>query len=128
MSKRIEIIEGSSTDQSTVEKVRDRIGDARSVMVILDSNHSREHVAKEIKLYSEFVTAGSYLVVMDGAQAHVWDIPRGKKEWKDDNPLLAIRNFVSKHPEFRVDSYYTRMHVTSSPEGFLRRLTPEELG
>lgn len=128
MSKRIEIIEGSSIDQSTVEKVRDRIGDARSVMVILDSNHSRGHVAKEIKLYSEFVTAGSYLVVMDGAQAHVWDIPRGKREWKEDNPLPAIRNFVSKHPEFRVDSHYTRMHVTSSPEGFLRRLTPEELG
>lgn len=127
MSKRIEIIEGNSVEKAVVDKVEERVRGAGSVLVVLDSNHSREHVAKEVEIYSRFVTPGSYLVVMDGAQGHVWDIPRGRKEWKDDNPLPAIRDFVSSHPEFQVDPFYTRMHVTSSPEGFLRRLTPGEV-
>lgn len=127
MSNRIEIIEGNSIDPSTVALVKKRISGAQTVLVALDSNHSREHVLQELTLYHEMVTPGSYLVAMDGAQAHVWDVPRGKKEWKDDNPLRAIHEFLRKHPEFRIDPHYTRMHVTSCPDGFLRRLTDEEL-
>ena len=127
MSKRIEIIEGSSIDPSTVALVKKRVSGAQTVLVALDSNHSREHVLQELSLYHEIVTPGSYLVAMDGAQAHVWDVPRGKKEWKDDNPLRAIHEFLREHPEFRIDPHYTRMHITSCPDGFLRRLTVEEL-
>lgn len=127
MSKRIEIIEGSSIDPSTVAEVKERLRGARTVTVILDSDHSRDHVLQELNLYHQVVTPGSYLVAMDGAQAHVWDVPRGKKEWKDDNPLQAIEVFLKEHPEFQVDHHYTRMHVTSIPKGFLRRLTAEEM-
>jgi cephalosporin hydroxylase len=127
LSKRIEIIEGSSIDQATIDLVRDRIQGAQTVLVILDSNHTHHHVYQELTMYHPLVTPGSYLVTMDGAQAYVWDIPRGKKQWREDNPLQAIRQFIQEHPEFEVDPYYTRMHLTSSPEGFLRRLTPEEL-
>ncbi|HYR89067.1 MAG TPA: CmcI family methyltransferase [Terriglobia bacterium] len=126
LSRRIELIEGSSVDSQVVDDVKRRTRGAQSVLVVLDSNHSREHVRKELEMYCEFVTPGSYLVAMDGAQSQVWDIPRGKKEWKDDNPLPAIRDFLSSHPEFQSDSSYTRMHVTSNPEGFLRRLSPGE--
>lgn len=127
MSNRIEIIEGNSIDPSTVALVKKRISGAQTVLVALDSNHSREHVLQELTLYHEMVTPGSYLVAMDGAQAHVWDVPRGKKEWKDDNPLRAIHEFLREHPEFRIDPHYTRMHITSCTDGFLRRLTAEEL-
>ena len=127
MSKRIEIIEGSSTDPSTVAEVKRRVSGAQTVLVVLDSNHTCTHVSQELALYHELVTPGSYLVAMDGAQAHVWDVPRGKKEWKDDSPLLAIDTFLKEHPEFQSDPYYTRMYVTSIPNGFLRRLTAEEI-
>lgn len=127
MSKRIEIVEGSSIDPSTVAKVEDRVGGSQTVLVALDSNHSREHVSQELNLYHKMVTPGSYLVAMDGAQAHVWDVPRGRPEWKDDNPLRAIHEFLREHAEFRIDPYYTRMYVTSCPDGFLRRLHSEEL-
>lgn len=121
LAHRIEIIESSSVAPSTLERVERSIGGAGTVMVILDSNHSEQHVARELELYHRLVTPGSYLVVMDGAQAHVWDTPRGKSEWREDNPLPAIAQFLAAHPEFSSDPHWTRAHVTSSPGGFLRR-------
>jgi cephalosporin hydroxylase len=122
LSRRLELIEGSSIARTVVDKVKDRVRSAKSVLVVLDSNHSAKHVSEELRLYSDLVTVGSYVVVMDGAQADVWDIPRGKKEWKRDNPLVAIDSFLGAHEEFEVDPYYTRLCVTSNPRGFLRRL------
>lgn len=126
MRKRIDIVDGSSTDPAVVKEVKRRVGDAERVLVVLDSNHSTQHVLRELDAYHDLVTPGSYLVAMDGAQAHVWDIPRGKLEWKDDNPLAAIRQWLPRHPEFRPDPSFTRMLITSNPEGFLRRITSEE--
>ena len=122
LAKRITLLEGSSVADEVVDQVEKAVGSAGSVLVVLDSNHSREHVLRELELYSRLVTPESYLVAMDGAQAHVSDIPRGKPEWRDDNPLAAIDIFLKTHPEFEVDAHYTRMRVTSNPSGFLRRL------
>lgn len=121
MSRRIEIIECSSIDNNTVELVRGKVGNAQTVLVVLDSNHSYDHVLKELNLYHSMVTPNSYLVAMDGAQAHVWEIPRCKNLSRDDNPLRAIKEFLKDHPEWEVDEHYNRMQVTSNPGGFLRR-------
>jgi len=128
MSKRITLIEGSSVDEDIVKEVNRMIKRSDKVLVVLDSNHSYEHVLREMELYSPFVTPDSYLVAMDGAQGMVWDIPRGKPEWKSDNPLRAIEDFVKKHNDFVVDDYYTRLRITSNPRAFLRRNVPEETG
>ncbi len=122
LADRISLVEGSSTDPDTFAAVERVCAGARNVMVVLDSNHSTDHVYREMEMYGRLVPPGGYMVVMDGAQAHVWDIPRGKAEWRDSNPLLAIRRFLGEHAEFRSDPYYTRLHITQSPEGFLRRL------
>lgn len=127
LSKRITLVEGSSVDESIVAEVKGTIRKDERVLVALDSNHSYKHVLREMELYSELVSPGSYMVAMDGAQAYVWDIPNGKPEWKDDNPLRAIEDFVSKNKEFEIDEYYTRMKITSNPKGFLRRFSQEEM-
>ncbi|MFN7925457.1 MAG: CmcI family methyltransferase [Bryobacteraceae bacterium] len=127
MAHRIRIVEGSSIDPSTVARIEETLLGAAPVIAVLDSNHTTAHVLEEMELYAPLVTPGSYLVVMDGAQAHVWDTPRGKREWRDDNPLEAIARFLERHPEFEEDSRYTRTEVTSSPRGFLRRRRREEM-
>jgi cephalosporin hydroxylase len=124
---RIQLIEGSSVDPAIVAEVKRRAAGAKCVVVGLDSNHSAAHVAAELEAYAPLVTPGSYLIAQDGAQAMVSDIPRGKPEWREDHPLIAIRAFLARHPEFALDPYFERFGVTQSPEGFLRRLTPEEL-
>ena len=121
LKHRIELIEGSSTADETLAAVRATVRDAKRVLVFLDSNHSESHVLRELELYGAMVTPGSYLVAHDGAQAWVWDIPRGKPEWQDDHPLTAIHRFVASHPEFTIDPFWTRYGITSSPEGWLKK-------
>ncbi len=118
---RIEMIEGSSIADETVAAVRQAVGDAKTVIVFLDSNHSEFHVLKELELYSPFVSPGSYIVAHDGTQGWVWEIPRGKPGWKVDNPLKAIYKFLADHPEFTNDPGPTRFGITSSPDGWLKK-------
>ena len=122
LSRKIELIEGSSIEDYTVAAVRKSVGSAETVIVFLDSNHSEHHVLKELELYAPFVSPNSYIVAHDGAQGWVWEIPRGKPGWKVDNPLKAIEKFLVKHPEFTNDPGPTRFGITSSPEGWLRRV------
>jgi cephalosporin hydroxylase len=121
MSHRIEMVEGSSVDPAVVRQVAEKVRGAQQVLVTLDSNHSYEHVKKEIAAYAPLVSSKSYLVVMDGAQKLMAGLPDGKPEWEHDNPLRAIDEFLAAHPEWETDLHYNRMHVTSSPRGFLRR-------
>jgi len=127
LSSRIELIEGSSIAADTFARVQARCEGAQRVLVLLDSNHAADHVAKELELYHPLVTPDSYLVAMDGAQGQVYDIPSGRRAWRRDNPLPAIADFLARHPEFENDSHFTRLKATSSPDGFLRRRRREEL-
>lgn len=121
LAHRIELIEGSSIADETLVAVKKAIGDAKSVVVFLDSNHTEAHVLQELELYGQLVTSGSYIVAHDGAQAWVWDIPRGKPEWQNDHPLTAIHKFLETHPEFTSESHWTQLGITSSPDGWLKK-------
>lgn len=127
LKKRIELIQGSSIAPETVQAVRQSVGDAKTVMVVFDSNHTHAHVLQELDLYGPLVTPGSYMVVHDGAQEWVWDIPRAKPDWKGNGPLDAIADFIAVNKQFRSDMRYTRFKITSSPNGYLRRLTDSEI-
>jgi cephalosporin hydroxylase len=122
MSRRIQLVEGSSVDPETVRKVRELVGPNERTMVMLDSNHSRDHVRAELELYGPLVTPGSYVVVFDEVMPSVADAPNGKPEWATDNPLEAVTDFLASHPEFEVDRSYERLAVTYCRSGFLRRL------
>lgn len=121
LKKRITLIEGSSTDPTTVQTVRDSIAPGEKVMLILDSNHTKAHVLKELEMYSPLVCAGSYVVVADGNMDELHDLPGGKSEWVTDNPKAAVHEFLDSHPEFESDAEPTRLGTTYWPEGYLRR-------
>ena len=125
LSNRIDLIEGDSVAQSTVDAVRALIPPGARVMVALDSNHSADHVAKELSAYASLVTPGCYLVAHDGAQLWVWDNPNAAEHWSDDHPLIAIDAFLRDHPEFVCDESRTRFGITSSPHGYLLRQNSE---
>ena len=121
LSRRINLVDGSSTALEIVDEIRSKIPTMGEVLVVLDSNHSYEHVFSEIELYEEFVSPGGYMVVMDGVQQMLSDTPSGKAEWKRDNPLRAIKDFLIRHPDWEIDSHYTRTQISCNPNGFLRR-------
>jgi cephalosporin hydroxylase len=96
----ISLIEGDSTDPQVVAQVVKQIGSAGPVLVILDSDHTRQHVAKELEAYAPLVTKGSYILATDGIMKDISDVPRAKPEWKTDNPFEAAKEFAARHPEF----------------------------
>jgi cephalosporin hydroxylase len=124
LAKRITLIEGSSIEAGTAAAVRASVEPGQRTMVMLDSNHTREHVRAELELYAPLVSPGSYLVVFDEVMPMVADAPNGKATWVDDNPLEAVRDFLSSHPEFVADPAPERLGVTYCRGGFLRRLDP----
>lgn len=122
MSNRITLVEGSSIDQAIVDKVKHLVASKKNVLVILDSNHTTEHVLEELKLYSPMVQKDGYIVAMDGAQAWVADIPSARDHWQESHPLKAIELFLAQDPNFDIDHQYTRLKVTANPNGFLKRI------
>ncbi len=121
LSKRFTLIEGSSVEEATVQKVRDMIQPDDTVLVALDSNHTAAHVAAELEMYAPLVTRDSYFVVFDGVMQVLTDAPGGSPDWETDNPWHAIERFLQHHPDFEVDAYYNRLKVTHCPGGFLKR-------
>ena len=122
LSKRIRLIEGSSTDPAVVEEVRAAAAGRSGVVVILDSLHTHEHVLEELRLYSPLVGKGSYLIAFDTA---IDDVPGDAfpdRPWgKGNNPKTAVREFLRENPRFEVDrALEDRLGITSAPEGFLR--------
>ena len=101
LAGRISLLEGDSADPEIVAQVAERVGSAGPVLVILDSGHTRDHVARELECYAPLVTMGSYIVAADGIMKDIADVPRALPEWKTDNPFEAANDFAARHPEFR---------------------------
>jgi cephalosporin hydroxylase len=96
----ISLIEGDSVAPKTLERVRRLLRAGDKVMVILDSNHSKAHVANELEAYAPLVTPDSYIVATDGIMGVVHDTPRGKPEWISDNPTQAAKEFAARRGDF----------------------------
>lgn len=94
------LIEGSSVEASVVSRVKSLIRPGETVLVILDSNHSKQHVLAELEAYHSMVTPGSYIVATDGSMKDLHDVPRGRPEWSWDHPMAAAAEFSAKHPDF----------------------------
>lgn len=105
MNRRIKMIQGSSIDPATVAQAGAIIGDAQPVMVILDSNHTHDHVLAELRAYSKFVKPGSYLIVLDTV---IEDMPAdmfADRPWgKGNNPRTAVQAFLKENNRFVVDA------------------------
>ncbi len=122
MFKRIEMIEGPSTEEKVVNKVYDFASDKRPVLVVLDSNHTHEHVLKELELYSPLVTKGSYLVVFDTIVDDMPDDFFSDRPWgKGNNPKTAVRDFLKTNERFIVArEIEDKLLITVAPDGYLK--------
>ena len=129
MAKRVSMIEGSSVDSATVSKVRSLVKPGERGLVILDSNHTRQHVLAELRAYAEFVAVDSYIVACDGIMQEVVGAPRTSPQWTTDNPQFAVRDFlgerddfVLEEPAFPFNEGHITERVTYWPNAFLRRV------
>ena len=120
--ERITLIEGSSIAPETVETVRREVGAAQSVLVILDSNHTHEHVLDELRHYAPFVRKGGYVVVFDTVIADMPDDTLTDRPWsRDRNPKTAVHEYLSETDRFVIDkALENKLLMTNAPDGFLK--------
>ena len=122
MFERIEMIQGSSIDDSIADQVWAIANDAKRVMVVLDSNHTHAHVERELELYAPLVTKDCYLMVCDTL---IQDMPAGSfpdRPWdKGDNPATAVEAFLSETDRFEVDAAIdAKLQISVAPGGYLK--------
>jgi cephalosporin hydroxylase len=124
----ITLVEGNAIASETVNRVSALLKSGDKVLVILDSCHTKAHVAAELEGYHKLVTPGSYIVATDGCMKDLHDVPLGKPEWRDDHPTAAAAEFAAKHPEFVLEQpawpfneSTLKKNVTHWPGAYLRR-------
>jgi len=125
----ITLIEGSSVDGAIVDRVRRLVKPGETVLILLDSNHEKQHVLAELNAYAPLVSPGSYIVATDGIMEYVVGAPRSNPDWDSNNPRQAALEFVANNPDFVIEEPafpfnegVVRNRVTYWPDAFIRRV------
>lgn len=113
---RIELIEGSSTDPTVVERIT-REAEGKRTMVDLDADHRGHHVLEELRTYADIVSPNCYLVVEDG-----WFGGRPVRDDAVPGPSEALDAWLAEGPPFEPDRWRERYLLTQNPRGYLRRV------
>ncbi|MBK7795163.1 MAG: cephalosporin hydroxylase family protein [Saprospiraceae bacterium] len=124
MSKRIILIQGSSTSDTTVNSVKSIVKGYKNILVCLDSNHTHDHVYRELKVYSEFVTLNSYMVVFDTIIEHLPKDQYIDRPWDvGDNPMTALQLFLEEDFRYEIDHEVdNKILISVAPSGYLKRV------
>mgnify|MGYP001404398013 CR=1 FL=1 len=125
MMKRIKMIEGDSTSEEIANQVYEIAKDKKRVLVCLDSNHTHNHVLKELQLYAHLTSVGSYCVVFDTV---IEDLPAdympGGRPWNPgNNPKTAVFEFLKSNDHFEIDKTIDyKLLISVAPDGYLKRV------
>lgn len=125
----ITLIEGSSVDPEIVDRVGAQANPGETVLILLDSNHGKDHVLAELEAYAPLVSVGSYIVSCDGIMGRLVGAPRSNPDWEWNNPGAAAEEFVDKHPDYVIEEPAFPFNegmidrrVTYWPLGFIKRI------
>jgi len=117
IQERITYLTGSSLAPEIIDCIRTFISPTDSVMVVLDSDHHRDHVLAELELYSPFVSLDNYLIVEDtNINGHPVYPGFGP------GPMEAVEAFLDATDDFVVDAGREKFYLTFNPHGYLRRI------
>jgi len=124
MYPRLRIFDGSSVDEKIAAVIAEKAAKCKRVMVILDSNHTHEHVLGELNLYASLVSVGSYCVVFDTVIEDLDGVEFVDRPWgKGNNPKTAVAEFLKSNDDFAVDySIDEKLLISAAPCGYLKRV------
>ncbi len=123
-SKKIKLITADSTDIKTFQKIKKLCGKYKNILIHLDSDHTKNHVLKEINLYSKLLKINNYLIVGDTIIENIPKQMHRKREWsKGNNPMNAIIEFLKKNKNFKIDKKINlKQLLTNNPNGYLKKI------
>ncbi len=125
----ITLVEGNSVEEGIVNSVKRMVKPDERGLVILDSDHSKQHVLAELNAYSGLIAIDSYIVAEDGIMGTLVGAPRSNDDWAWNNPKAAAEDFVKDHgnfimeePKFQFNEGLISERVTYWPGAFLKRI------
>ena len=124
LSSRIQMIQGSSISPAIIEQVKSIAAEYETVLVILDSNHTHDHVLAELEAYALLTSVGSYCVVFDTVIEDMSKEMFPDRAWgPSNNPKTAVWKYLETHKEFEIDkSIPYKLLITVAPDGYLKRI------
>jgi len=136
LSSRIDMIEGSSISDEVITQVYEHAKNFSNILVILDSNHTHDHVLSELKAYAPLVSAGSYCVVYDTIIEDLADTQYPDRPWgPGDSPKTALHEYLKLLNDneiratdggklhFEIDkNIEAKIQITVGPDGYLKRI------
>ena len=124
MYPRLRIFDGSSLDEKIAQEVSQKAAQCERVIVILDSNHTHDHVLSELNLYASLVSIGSYCVVFDTVIEDLEGVEFVDRPWgKGNNPKTAVAEFLKTNSDFVVETAIDdKLLISVAPGGYLKRV------
>lgn len=125
LSENISLIEGDSTSPEVIANLRNQLGNDLIDILVLDSNHTHEHVYNELQSYAELIRVGGYIVLPDTV---IEFFPEGyyssDRPWDvGNNPMTALNKFLRENPNFEVDEVRSsKAAISESPKGYIVRI------
>jgi cephalosporin hydroxylase len=119
----IDLIEGSSVEEKVVNQVKNYVSQHKKIMVVLDSNHTHEHVMSELEIYSNFVSKDCFMLVLDTVIDDLNIDP--DRPWSPgSSPKSAVKEFMLKNPGdfIQEQSYENRALLSVAPYGYWRKI------
>jgi cephalosporin hydroxylase len=114
---RITYIAGSSTSDETLRSVQNLVDPGDRVMVFLDSDHSKDHVLKELRNYGQLVRPGDYMIVEDTSTNGHPLLPKF-----GPGPMEAVEQFLKEDTGFTIDMSRQKFFITFHPKGYLKKI------
>jgi cephalosporin hydroxylase len=120
--EKVEFFLGSSTSEQVFKAIRARVQD-KKVVVILDSNHTKDHVLAEMRLYGDLVSVGSYMLVQDtNINGHPAFPSYGPGPWEAVEAFMAAGGRSQGGAVFEIDRSRELLFFTMHPKGYLKRV------
>jgi cephalosporin hydroxylase len=120
----IDMIEGSSIEEDIINQVYKYSKNFNKILVILDSNHTHDHVLAELNAYAPLVSIGSYCITLDTMVEDLPDDLFPNRPWSHgNNPKTAVWEYLKTHNEFVADKMVEdKLIITCAPDGYLKRI------
>ena len=123
LNKKIVMLEGSSIDDNIIKEVKKLAEYKKRVLVILDSNHTHDHVLGELRAYAPLVSKNGYCIVCDTAIENL-DLNWSDRLWgKGNSPMSALFEYLKEDDSFKIDNFYElKSLITAATNGFLKKI------
>jgi cephalosporin hydroxylase len=120
--EKVEFFLGSSTSEKVFKQVSERVRGGKAI-VILDSDHSKDHVLNEMRLYGDLVAVGSYLLVQDtNIHGHPTGEAMGPGPWEAVETFMAAGGRSNGGATFQIDRSREILFFSVHPNGYLKRV------